>query len=75
VYADHSAALRTAVLLSDGSRPLAVLATEDALRPEAAGAVSLLRASGTVIAMLTGDDPGVAARVAGESESERSAPA
>jgi len=66
-YAAHSASLRTAVLLSDGSRPLAVLATEDAVRPEAAGAVSLLRASGTVVAMLTGDDPGVAARVAGEA--------
>jgi Cu2+-exporting ATPase len=65
-YAAHSAALRTAVLLSDGSRPLAVLVTEDALRPEAAGAVSLLRASGTAVAMVTGDDPGVAARVAGE---------
>ena len=64
-YAAHSAARRTAVLLSDGSRPLAVLATEDALRPEAAGAVSLLRASGTAVAMLTGDDPGVASRVAG----------
>jgi Cu2+-exporting ATPase len=66
-YAAHSASLRTAVLLSDGLRPLAVFATEDAVRPEAAGAVSLLRASGTVVAMLTGDDPGVAARVAGEA--------
>jgi len=65
-YAALSAARRTAVLLSDGSRPLAILATEDALRPEAAGAVSLLRASGTAVAMVTGDDPGVAARVAGE---------
>jgi len=65
-YAAHSALLRTAVLLSDGSRPLAVLATEDALRPEAAAAVSLLRTSGTAVAMVTGDDPGVAARVAGE---------
>jgi len=65
-YSAHSAALRTAVLLSDGSRPLAVLATEDALRPEAAGAVSLLRGTGTAVAMLTGDDPGVAARVAVE---------
>jgi len=66
-YATHSALLRTAVLLSDGSRPLAVLATEDALRPEAAGAVSLLRASGVAVAMVTGDDPGVAARMAGEA--------
>jgi Cu2+-exporting ATPase len=62
-----SAKQRTAVLLSDGSRVLAILATEDALRPEAAGAVSLLRASGTAVAMVTGDDPGVAARVAGEA--------
>jgi Cu2+-exporting ATPase len=67
VYAAHSASRRTAVLLSDGSRPLAVLATEDALRPEAAEAVSLLRASGIAVAMVTGDDPGVAARVAGEA--------
>ncbi|MDP2658259.1 MAG: HAD-IC family P-type ATPase, partial [Candidatus Deferrimicrobium sp.] len=66
-YAALSAARRTAVLLSDGSRPLAVLATEDALRPEAARAVSLLRASGTAVAMVTGDDPGVAGRVAGEA--------
>ena len=66
-YAAHSAARRTAVLLSDGSRPLAVLATEDVLRPEAAEAVSLLRASGITVAMVTGDDPGVAARVAGEA--------
>ena len=66
-YAALSAKRRTAVLLSDGSTPLALLATEDALRPEAAGAVSLLRAAGTAVAMLTGDDPGVAARVAGEA--------
>ena len=66
-YAAISASLRTAVLLSDGSRPLAILATEDALRPEAAEAVSLLRASGIAVAMVTGDGPGVAARVAGEA--------
>jgi Cu2+-exporting ATPase len=66
-YAAHSSARRTAVLLSDGSRALAILATEDALRPEAAGAVSLLRASGTAVVMVTGDDPGVAARVAAEA--------
>ncbi|MFA6147928.1 MAG: heavy metal translocating P-type ATPase [bacterium] len=62
-----SAARRTAVLLSGDSRPLAILATEDALRPEAAEAVSLLRASGIAVAMVTGDDPGVAARVAAET--------
>ncbi|HEY6097639.1 MAG TPA: heavy metal translocating P-type ATPase, partial [Candidatus Deferrimicrobium sp.] len=66
-YAALSAEQKTAVLLSGGSRPLAVLATEDALRPEAARAVSLLRASGTAVAMVTGDDPAVAARVAGEA--------
>ena len=66
-YAALSAARRTAVLLSDGSRTLAILATEDALRPEAAEAVSLLRASGTAVAMVTGDDPGVAERVAAET--------
>lgn len=66
-YAALSAKRRTAVVLSDGSRPLAILATEDALRPEAARAVSLLRASGISVAMVTGDDPGVAARVAAES--------
>jgi Cu2+-exporting ATPase len=65
-YAAVSASLGTAVLLSGGSRPLAVLSTEDAVRPEASGAVSLLRAGGTAVAMVTGDDPGVAARVAGE---------
>jgi Cu2+-exporting ATPase len=66
-YAAISASLRTAVLLSDGSRPLAILATEDALRPEAREAVSLLRAAGIAVAMVTGDDPGVAQRVAGEA--------
>jgi Cu2+-exporting ATPase len=66
-YAALSAARRTAVFLSDGSRLLAILATEDALRPEAAVAVSLLRTSGTAVAMVTGDDPGVAARVAAEA--------
>jgi P-type Cu2+ transporter len=66
-YAALSASLRTAVLLSDGSRPLAILATEDALRPEAREAVSLLRAAGIAVAMVTGDDPGVAKRVAGEA--------
>ena len=66
-YAALSASLRTAVLLSDGSRPLAILATEDALRPEAREAVSLLRAAGIAVAMVTGDDPGVAQRVAGEA--------
>ncbi|MDD5761058.1 MAG: heavy metal translocating P-type ATPase [bacterium] len=66
-YAALSAARRTAVLLSDGSRPLAILATEDALRPEAAVAVSLLRASGIAVAMVTGDDQSVAARVAAEA--------
>jgi Cu2+-exporting ATPase len=66
-YAAISAKQRTAVLLSDGSRPLAILATEDALRPEAAEAVSLLRASWIAVAMVTGDGPGVAARVAEEA--------
>ncbi|MGZ8432588.1 MAG: heavy metal translocating P-type ATPase, partial [Candidatus Deferrimicrobiaceae bacterium] len=66
-YAALSEARRTAVLLSDDSSPLAILATEDAVRPEAAEAVSLLRASGIAVAMVTGDDPGVAARVAGEA--------
>ena len=66
-YAAVSATRRTAVLLSDGSRVLAILATEDALRPEAAEAVSLLLASGTAVGMVTGDDPGVAGRVAGEA--------
>ncbi len=61
------AADRTAVLLADDSRPIAILATEDTLRPEAAGAVSRLRASGIAVAMVTGDDPAVAARVAGEA--------
>ena len=66
-YAGVSATRRTAVLLSGGSRVLAILATEDALRPEAAGAVSLLLAAGTAVGMVTGDDPGVAGRVAGEA--------
>ncbi len=66
-YAALSASQRTAVLLSDTSRPLALLATMDALRPEAREAVSLLLAAGTAVAMVTGDDPGVAGRVAGEA--------
>ena len=66
-YAALSAGRRTTVYLSDGSRALAIFAMEDALRPEAAEAVSLLRSSGTAVAMVTGDDPGVAARIAGEA--------
>jgi len=66
-YAALSAARRTAVLLSAGSKTVAIFATEDALRPEAAEAVSLLRAAGIAVAMVTGDDPGVAQRVAGEA--------
>ena len=55
---------RTVVWLAVGGRATALLAFEDALRPEAPGAVEALRALGLVPALVTGDDAAPAAPVA-----------
>ncbi|GAB4232552.1 MAG: heavy metal translocating P-type ATPase [Deltaproteobacteria bacterium] len=66
-YRALSAHRRTSVVLSDGTAALAVLATADAIRPEAHEAVSQLRASAIAVAMVTGDDPDVGRSVAAEA--------
>jgi Cu2+-exporting ATPase len=66
-YRSLAAQRRTAVVLSGDSGALAVFATEDALRPDAREAVSLLRSSGVAVVMITGDDPEVAHRVAAQA--------
>ncbi|MFF3290321.1 heavy metal translocating P-type ATPase [Streptomyces sp. NPDC003023] len=58
---------RTAVVVEADGEPVAVLAVEDRLRAGAADAVAALaRLTGTGPALLTGDNPRAAARVAGE---------
>jgi Cd2+/Zn2+-exporting ATPase len=56
---------KTAVLIGDAARGLlGVVAVADALRPEAAQAVSGLRAQGLSVVMLTGDNPRTAEAIA-----------
>ncbi|MDX9707400.1 MAG: heavy metal translocating P-type ATPase [Azospira sp.] len=55
---------RTVVALAEGSRPLALLAIADPLRPTSAAAVARLRAMGLSVVMLTGDNAATAAAVA-----------
>ncbi len=58
---------RTAIVLGEGDRALAVFGLADVPRPEAAAAMAALRAAGVQwIVMLTGDDERVAAAVAGQ---------
>ncbi len=66
-YQRLSALRRTVVLLADDSRPLGAIATEDALRPGAFDAIRSLREAGVAVAMITGDDPAVAGRIAAEA--------
>jgi Cu2+-exporting ATPase len=54
------------IYLLEGDRPLAAFAVADAVRPEAADAVSRLHDLGLEVAMLTGDSEAVAAAVARE---------
>ncbi|ANY05534.1 hypothetical protein AFB00_03570 [Pseudonocardia sp. HH130630-07] len=58
------AAGATVVLLERDDVPLGALAVRDELRPEAAAAVTRLRALGLGVAMLTGDNRATAAAVA-----------
>jgi Cd2+/Zn2+-exporting ATPase len=61
--AEHAGA--TAVILANPERPLAVIAIEDTIRPNAPAAIAALRAAGIRhITMLTGDNPRTAANVA-----------
>jgi Cd2+/Zn2+-exporting ATPase len=63
--AEMEARGRTAIVLGDGDRALAVLGLADRPRPEAAGALTALRRAGIRrIVMLTGDNDRVAAAVA-----------
>jgi Zn2+/Cd2+-exporting ATPase len=65
VVADVQARGRTAILLGEGDRALAVFGLADLPRPGAAAALAGLRRAGVRrIVMLTGDDPRVAGPVA-----------
>ena len=56
---------RTMVLVSDGARPVGVIAVADEIRESAADAVQLLRAHGIEhVALLTGDHPAAAEALA-----------
>jgi Zn2+/Cd2+-exporting ATPase len=56
---------KTAVLLSDGKKPVGIIAIADKVRPEARDSVAALRKSGIRrILMLTGDNTGTARAVA-----------
>jgi Cu+-exporting ATPase len=55
---------RTPVLVAAGETLLAILAIADPLRPEAAGAVSALKAAGITVAMVTGDARSTAEAIA-----------
>jgi Cu2+-exporting ATPase len=57
---------RTVVHVAEGGRILGLIAIADALRPSAKEAVAKLRERGVQVAMLTGDNAGTAARIAGE---------
>ncbi|UQE74020.1 heavy metal translocating P-type ATPase [Gordonia sp. PP30] len=56
----------TAVIVTRDGSPVAVLALTDTCRHDAAAAVGALTAAGIGTAMLTGDNPRAAARVAGD---------
>ncbi len=66
-YRDLSEGGRTTVLLARGAGVAGVLSTEDAVRPEAPGAVRALLAAGVAVGMVTGDAAAVARRVAAEA--------
>jgi Cu2+-exporting ATPase len=57
---------RTVVHVAEGGRILGLIAIADALRPTAKATVASLRERGVKVAMLTGDNAGTAARIAGE---------
>jgi P-type Cu2+ transporter len=57
---------RTVVHVAEGGQVLGLIAIADALRPTAKAAVAKLRERGVQVAMLTGDNAGTAARIAGE---------
>jgi Cu+-exporting ATPase len=70
VEVSSSGADSTLLVTLDGAA-IGRIRVEDTLRPEATAAVAELRAMGLDVAMLTGDNPGTAARVAGELGIER----
>jgi len=55
---------KTIVLLSEGQKPLAVIAIADQIRSDASDTIARLKASGIQVAMLTGDNEGTARAVA-----------
>ena len=57
---------RTVVHVAEAGRLLGLIAIADAVRPSARDAVTRLRERGVQVAMLTGDNAGTAARIAGE---------
>jgi P-type Cu2+ transporter len=57
---------RTVVHVAEGGQVLGLIAIADALRPTAKAAAAKLRERGVQVAMLTGDNAGTAARIAGE---------
>jgi len=63
-YHEFSERGGTTVLLARGNEAIGVLAADDAVRPEAAGAVRALRDAGIAVGMVTGDSPAAARRVA-----------
>ena len=58
---------KTVVVLSDAEQPLALIAIADPLRASSRDAVVRLRALGVQVVMLTGDNAGAAAAIAGEA--------
>ncbi|MGE5248247.1 MAG: heavy metal translocating P-type ATPase, partial [Verrucomicrobiota bacterium] len=63
-YSDLASRGGTTVLLARDGEAIGVLSAEDALRPEAPGAVAALRAAGFAVGMVTGDAAPSARRVA-----------
>ncbi len=60
---EQETAGRTAIVLADAQRVLAVFAVADTVRPDAAATVAALTAQGVRVAMLSGDSPRVTAAV------------
>lgn len=57
---------RTVVFVARGGALVGLIAIADAVRPTSAAAIARLREMGIDVAMLTGDNRGTAARIAGE---------
>ena len=57
---------RTVVHVARDGRVIGLIAVADAVRPTAAATIKRLQALGVKVAMITGDNPGTARRIAGE---------